>query len=47
MEYDKESAAELEWFGHLAGGVTHTDFFATRSTDYSKAGEGDDWGDIW
>lgn len=47
FEYDEESASELDWFYHLTGGVTHTDFFAIRSTDYSKAGEGEDWGDIF
>lgn len=47
FDYDKESAEKLEWFYHLTGGTTHTDFFAIRSTDYSKAGEGDDWDDIW
>jgi len=47
FEYDENSAAELDWFYHLTGGVTHTDFFAIRSTDYSKAGEGEDWEDIF
>ena len=47
FEYNKVSAANLEWFYHLTGGVTWTDFFAMRSTDYSKAGEGEDWGDIF
>ena len=45
--YDKKAAANLDWFYHLTGGVTHTDFFATRPTDYSKAGEGEDFEDIW
>jgi len=45
--YEEDSASNLDWFYHLTGGHTHTDFFAIRSTDYSKAGEGDDWGDIW
>lgn len=45
--YDSESANELDWFYHLTGGVTHTDFFAIRPTDYAKAGEGDDWDDIF
>jgi ribonucleotide reductase beta subunit family protein with ferritin-like domain len=31
----------------LPAGVTHTDFFATRPTDYSKAGEGEDYENIW
>jgi ribonucleoside-diphosphate reductase beta chain len=44
---NQEQASNLEWFYHLTGGHTHTDFFAIRSTDYSKAGEGDDWGDIF
>jgi len=47
FEYDEESAAQLDWFDHLTGGVTHTDFFVTRPTDYAKAGEGDDWDEIW
>ena len=47
IPYDSEKAAELEWFNHLSGGVTHTDFFAVRPTDYSKAGEGEDFEDIW
>jgi len=47
FDYDKESSSKLEWFYHLTGGHTHTDFFAMRPTDYSKAGEGEDWGDIF
>ena len=43
FEYNEESAAELDWFYHLTGGHTHTDFFATRPTDYSKAGEDENW----
>ena len=42
LEYNTESAEKLDWFYHLTGGHTHTDFFAIRSTDYAKAGEGDD-----
>ena len=45
--YDKQAASNLDWFYHLTGGVTHTDFFATRPTDYSKANEGEDFEDIW
>jgi ribonucleoside-diphosphate reductase beta chain len=44
---NQQKASNLEWFYHLTGGHTHTDFFAIRSTDYSKAGEGDDWEDIF
>lgn len=47
FEYDKDSASELDWFYHLTGGLTHTDFFAIRPTDYSKANEGEDWGDLF
>jgi ribonucleoside-diphosphate reductase beta chain len=43
FEYDIESAEQLEWFYHLTGGTTWTDFFAIRSTDYSKAGEDEKW----
>jgi len=47
FEYDEKSAANLDWFYHLTGGHTHTDFFAVRPTDYSKANEGEDFEDIW
>jgi ribonucleoside-diphosphate reductase beta chain len=47
FEYDKEKASELDWFYHLTGGTTHTDFFAIRPTDYSKANEGEDWSDLF
>ena len=45
--YDVKAASNLDWFYHLTGGVTHTDFFAIRPTDYSKAGENEDYEDIW
>src|SRR6056300_1206191 len=45
--FDKDAASNLDWFYHLTGGHTHTDFFAIRPTDYSKAGEGEDFEDIW
>ena len=47
FEFDKKAASNLDWFYHLTGGLTHTDFFAVRPTDYSKAGEGEDFEDIW
>jgi ribonucleoside-diphosphate reductase beta chain len=49
FEYDKPSADQLEWFYHLTGGTTHTDFFAIRPTDYAKAGENENWSDdeLW
>jgi ribonucleoside-diphosphate reductase beta chain len=45
--FDKKAASNLDWFYHLTGGHTHTDFFAVRPTDYSKANEGEDFEDIW
>jgi ribonucleoside-diphosphate reductase beta chain len=45
--FDQNGAAKLDWFYHLTGGHTHTDFFAVRPTDYSKANEGEDFEDIW
>ena len=45
--YDESGSNNLNWFYHLTGGHTHTDFFAVRPTDYSKAGEGEDFEDIW
>jgi len=45
--FDKNAASNLDWFYHLTGGHTHTDFFAIRPTDYSKAGEGEDFENIW
>ena len=47
FNYDSKRSDKLEWFYHLTGGVTHTDFFAVRPTDYSKAGEGEDFEDMW
>ena len=43
FNYNEKSAAELDWFYHLTGGHTHTDFFAIRPTDYAKAGEDENW----
>ena len=45
--YDQKSIDKMAWFDHLTGGHTHTDFFAIRPTDYSKANEGEDFEDIW
>ena len=47
FEFDKEKSENLDWFYHLTGGHTHTDFFAIRPTDYSKANEGEDWDDLF
>ena len=47
FEFNEKGAAKLDWFYHLTGGHTHTDFFAVRPTDYSKANEGEDFEDIW
>jgi len=45
--YDQKSVDRMAWFDHLTGGHTHTDFFAIRPTDYSKANEGEDFEDVW
>ena len=48
IEYNRKKAEKLDWFYHLTGGMTHTDFFAIRSTDYSKPNEGENWdADSW
>jgi ribonucleoside-diphosphate reductase beta chain len=47
FNFDEKAAGNLDWFYHLTGGHTHTDFFAVRPTDYSKANEGEDFNDIW
>ena len=47
FEYDNDKASELDWFYHLTGGVTHTDFFALRPVDYSEPGEDENWDDIF
>ena len=47
FEFDKKKAEKLEWFYHLTGGLTHTDFVAIRPTDYSKANEGENWDDLF
>jgi len=47
FSFNSKNAANLDWFYHLTGGHTHTDFFAVRPTDYSKANEGEDFEDIW
>jgi ribonucleoside-diphosphate reductase beta chain len=43
FEFSEDKASELDWFYHLTGGHTHTDFFAVRPTDYAKAGEDENW----
>jgi ribonucleoside-diphosphate reductase beta chain len=47
FEFNEKKASNLDWFYHLTGGTTHTDFFAVRPTDYSKENEGEDFNDIW
>lgn len=41
---DKELLSKMEWFDKLTGGKSHTDFFASRVTDYSKSTK--NWEDI-
>jgi ribonucleoside-diphosphate reductase beta chain len=45
--YDESGSNNLNWFYHLTGGHTHTDFFAVRPTDYSIECEGYVFADIW
>ena len=45
--YDPKCIKNMSWFDHLTGGHTHTDFFAIRPTDYSKANEGEDFENVW
>ena len=47
IKYDEDAAKNLDWFYHLTGGHTHTDFFAIRPTYYSKANEVEDFNDVW
>ena len=35
---------QIEWFGHLTGGVEHQDFFSQRPTSYAKSTA--DWSDL-
>lgn len=45
--YDENKANELSWFYVLSGGTAHADFFALRPTDYAKAGDDEDWSDLF
>ena len=47
FQYNEKKSSQLDWFYHLTGGHTHTDFFSVRPTDYSKANEGEDWSNLW
>jgi ribonucleoside-diphosphate reductase beta chain len=42
---DKDSLARMGWFDVLSAGVSHTDFFSQRVTDYSKGSV--DFSKIW
>lgn len=42
---DKDALNRMEWFSILSGGVTHSDFFASRVSDYSKGAI--DFNSIW
>ena len=43
-DLDPNMLKQMEWFGHLTSGKSHTDFFASRVTNYSKSTG--DWSDI-
>lgn len=42
---DKEALQRMEWFDHLTTAVSHSDFFASRVSDYAKGVH--DWSSIW
>lgn len=42
---DKEALSRMEWFDVLSAGVSHSDFFASRVSDYSRGTH--DWSSIW
>jgi ribonucleoside-diphosphate reductase beta chain len=42
---DKDALARMSWFDILSGGVSHSDFFASRVSDYSKGVI--DFSNIW
>ncbi|HEY5235496.1 MAG TPA: ribonucleotide-diphosphate reductase subunit beta [Rhabdochlamydiaceae bacterium] len=42
---DKEAVERMTWFSVLSGGVSHSDFFASRVSDYSKGSI--DFSKIW
>ena len=35
-DIDRSSVNNMKWFDHLSAGKQHTDFFASRVTNYSK-----------
>jgi ribonucleoside-diphosphate reductase beta chain len=43
-DIDPNDLKQMEWFGHLTGGVEQQDFFAQRSSSYSKSTG--DWSDL-
>ena len=43
-DIDPNLLRQMEWFGHLTSGKSHTDFFTSRVTDYSKSTA--DWSDL-
>ena len=42
---DKEALSRMEWFDVLSGGVSHSDFFSSRVSDYSKGNT--DFSGVW
>lgn len=43
-DIDPNLLKQMEWFGHLTSGKSHSDFFSTRVTDYAKSTA--DWSDL-
>ena len=43
-DIDPNLLRQMDWFGHLTSGKSHTDFFSNRVTNYSKSTA--DWSEI-
>jgi len=43
-DIDPNLLKQMDWFGHLTSGKSHSDFFSTRVTDYAKSTA--DWSDL-
>ena len=44
---DQEAVKRMKWFDSLSGGKQHTDFFASRVTNYSKGVQNWDANDLF
>jgi ribonucleotide reductase beta subunit family protein with ferritin-like domain len=46
-DIDLESIKRMKWFDSLSAGKQHTDFFASRVTNYSKGAQNWDANDLF